>query len=58
MKTIQKFLFIIFQKDEGAEAIVLGCTDIPVLIQQEDTSIKLFDSVEIYAEATVKFAYS
>lgn len=44
-------------KNKGAEAIVLGCTDIPVLIQQEDISIKLFDSVEIYAEATVKFAY-
>ena len=45
-------------KNKGAEAIVLGCTDIPVLIQQEDIGIKLFDSVEIYAEATVKFAYS
>lgn len=45
-------------KNKGAEAVVLGCTDISILIQQEDVGIELFDSVEIYAEATVKFAYS
>lgn len=45
-------------RNKGAEAIVLGCTDISVLIQQEDIDIKLLDSIEIYAEVTVNFAYS
>lgn len=44
--------------NKGAEAIVLGCTDISVLLQQEEIDMKLFDSVEVYAEVTVGFAYS
>ena len=43
-------------KNNGAEAIVLGCTDIPILLQQEDIDIKVFDTVEVLAESTIKFA--
>lgn len=42
-------------KKEGVEAIVLACTDLPILLKQEDVSIKLFDTVEILAEATVEY---
>ena len=43
-------------KYNGAEAIVLGCTDLPLLLRQEDVDIKVFDNLKIYAESTVKFA--
>ncbi len=42
--------------NEGAEAIVLGCTDLPLLIKQEDYDVKIFDTVEILAESTVRYA--
>lgn len=43
-------------KKTGAEAIILGCTDIPALLTQEDIDIEVFNSIEILAEATVKYA--
>ena len=45
-------------KQSGAEAIILGCTDIPALLTQKDINIELFDSIEILAEATVKYTVS
>lgn len=41
---------------QGAEAVILGCTEIGMLITQADTRIKLFDTTAIHAEAAVKFA--
>ena len=43
-------------KNNGAQAIVLGCTDIPILLKQEDVDIDIFDTVEVLAESTIKFA--
>lgn len=43
-------------KQNGAEAVILGCTDIPALLTQDDVIIKIFDSIEVLAEATVKYA--
>ncbi len=40
----------------GAEAIILGCTEIPMLIQRGDTEIKTFDTTLIHATAAVNFA--
>ncbi|WP_404408132.1 aspartate/glutamate racemase family protein [Pseudidiomarina marina] len=40
----------------GADAIILGCTEIGLLIDQADTSIKLYDTTEIHADQAVKFA--
>ncbi|MRR21765.1 amino acid racemase [bacterium] len=40
----------------GAEGIVLGCTEIPLLLRQEDTDIPLFNTLAIHARATVDFA--
>ena len=42
--------------DRGAHGIVLGCTEIPLLIQQQDTEIPLFDTTRIHAEAAVAFS--
>ncbi len=41
---------------QGAEGIVLGCTEIPLLIQQQHTPVSLFDTTEIHAESAVKRA--
>ena len=40
----------------GAEAVILGCTEIPLLIQQKDANIPLFDTTRIHAESAVEFA--
>ncbi|MEP7237200.1 MAG: aspartate/glutamate racemase family protein [Ferruginibacter sp.] len=43
---------------DGAEGIVLGCTEIPILIKQEDCSVPVFDTAFIHAQAAVHFAIS
>ncbi len=43
-------------KDVGAEAIVLGCTDISILLKQEDVDIEVFDTVNVLAESAIRFA--
>ena len=40
----------------GAEGVVLGCTEIPLLIKQEDVEIKVFDTTTIHAVSAVEFA--
>jgi len=40
----------------GAEGIVLGCTEIPLLVGQEDADVPIFDTTTIHAEAAIKFA--
>ena len=37
----------------GAEGVVLGCTEIPLLISSEDVEIPLFDTTRIHAEEAV-----
>ena len=41
---------------EGAQGIILGCTEIGLLIHQEDSQVPLFDTTRIHAEAAVEFA--
>lgn len=40
----------------GAEGVILGCTEIPMLIRPGDTTIKTFDTTLIHATAAVNFA--
>lgn len=42
----------------GAEGIVLGCTEIPLLISQEDSPVPLFDTTLMHALRAVDFALS
>jgi len=42
----------------GVSAVILGCTEIGLLIQQEDTSMKLYDTTEIHSQATIEFILS
>lgn len=43
-------------KTIGAEGVVLGCTEIPLLICQEDSSIPIFDTTRLHARAAVEFS--
>jgi aspartate racemase len=43
-------------QQEGAEGVILGCTEIPLLIKQEDVSIPVFDTTTIHATSAMAFA--
>jgi aspartate racemase len=43
-------------KAQGAQGIILGCTEIMLLIQQGDTDLPVFDTTRIHAETAVTFA--
>jgi aspartate racemase len=56
-ETKNRFLEIIESLHaKGAEGIVLGCTEIPLLIAQEDIDIPLFNTLAIHSMAAVDFA--
>jgi len=40
----------------GADGLILGCTEIPLLISQEDVKVPLFDTTTIHSKAAVEFA--
>jgi aspartate racemase len=42
----------------GADGLILGCTEIPMLINQTDFSFPVFDSTKIHAEAIVAYSIS
>ena len=42
--------------EQGAEAIILGCTEIVMLVGEVDVGVPLFDTTAIHAEAAVAFA--
>lgn len=42
--------------ERGAQAIILGCTEIMLLIGQEDSSVPVFDTTRLHAEAAVDMA--
>lgn len=42
--------------DEGAEAIILGCTEITLLVGQEDAAVPLFDTTRIHARRAAEWA--
>ena len=56
-ETKKRFLAIIGKlANAGAEGVILGCTEIPMLIKPEDTALPAFDTTKIHAKAAVKFA--
>ena len=40
----------------GAEGVILGCTEIPLLVSEADAGIPLFDTTTIHAETTLNYA--
>ena len=58
-ETRAAYLSIIRQLiEEGAEGIILGCTEIPLIIGPADVPVPLFDTTRIHARAAVNFALS
>jgi aspartate racemase len=56
-ETKQRFLEIINDLEQnGAQGIVLGCTEIPLLIKQKDIHLPVFNTLEIHAKAAFDFA--
>lgn len=52
-----EYLHIIDHLEEmGAEGVILGCTEIGLLIKETDTHLPLFDTTRIHAEAAVDWA--
>lgn len=43
-------------KEQGAEGIILGCTEIPLLVTEADGDIPLFDTTRLHARAAVEFS--
>ena len=45
-----------YLEKQGAQGMILGCTEIPLLIKQHDTSLPLFDTSLLHAEAALNYA--
>ena len=56
--TRDRYLAIIdrLSREEGARGAILGCTEIPLLIQQSDAPLPVFDTTALHARAAVDFA--
>jgi aspartate racemase len=58
-ETKNKYLEIIEKlSGDGAQGVILGCTEIPLLIDQSDCKVTVFDTTAIHSEAAVDFALS
>jgi len=44
------------RRDENIDSVIMGCTEITMLIGQQDFDIPVFDTTRIHAEAAVEFA--
>lgn len=55
----EKFVEIISRLGgEGAQGIILGCTEIPLLVSQKDSPLPLFDTTSIHARKVLDYAVS
>ena len=52
LRLIEKYVAL------GAEGVILGCTEIPLLIKQQDCKIPVFDTTFLHALAAVDFSLS
>ena len=43
--------------NEGAEAVILGCTEIGILVNQSDTKVRLLDTTVLHAEKAVEYSF-
>lgn len=53
----KKFIEIVNDLEQkGAQGVILGCTELPLIIKPEDTHLIVFDTLQIHAKAAVDFA--
>jgi len=43
-------------EDRGAQGVILGCTEIPLIVRQADYKLPLFDTTDLHARAAVELA--
>lgn len=54
-KSKQRYLEIIDKmKQEGAQGVILGCTEIPLMISKNDTDMAIFNTTQIHAESIIE----
>ncbi|MHA1460008.1 MAG: aspartate/glutamate racemase family protein [Promethearchaeota archaeon] len=51
-----KHLLLKIINNYKVDGVILGCTELPLLLQQNDINIKVLDTVEIHVEAALKYA--
>ncbi len=52
-----RFLEIVLKLiEDGAEGIILGCTELPLVVMEDDVPVPIFDTTKIHAKAAVGFA--
>jgi aspartate racemase len=44
--------------DRGAEGIILGCTELPMILSQQDIKVPVFDTTQIHSKAAIDFILS
>ena len=44
------------RRDDGIDGVIMGCTEITMLIGADDFDIPVFDTTRIHAEAAIEFA--
>jgi aspartate racemase len=50
-----KEIILALQRD-GANAVVLACTELPLIIRSEDTPVRLFDTLSLHVHKVVTLA--
>lgn len=54
----RKFQSIILKLiSEGAQGVILGCTEIPLLINQKDVNVPVFDTTSLHADRGIDFMF-
>jgi len=48
----------IMNKFQNVEGVILGCTELPIIIKPKNTTVKLFNTTELHAQAAIDFALS
>ena len=58
-ETRQNYLAIIDKlRAQGAEGVILGCTEIPLLISQEDTTLPLFNTAALHVQFALEHSFA
>jgi len=54
----KNYLIIIDKlRDQGAQGVILGCTEIPLLVRQDDTDLPLFNTAALHAQYALDAAF-
>ena len=57
-ETLKEFqaLIVKMQKEQGIQAVILGCTELPLLLNENNTPLPILDSVEIHIRKLIELA--